>query len=133
MANVFTYGSLMFEPVWSRVVAGRYGQLAARLDGFDRFAVVGEDYPGAVPAPAGRIDGVVYLAVEEADVARLDDFEGADYRRTTVAVTAADGSTHAAETYVYLPVDRLAPTGWAPESFALEHFLATYCRDHAAF
>ena len=129
--NVFTYGSLMFAPVWSRVVAGAYRQVPARLDGFDRFAVVGELYPGAVPAAGGRLDGMLYLAVDDADVARLDDFEGAEYRRDSVTVVAADGSTHTAETYVYLPVDRLAPAAWVPDAFALDRFLATYVRDHA--
>jgi gamma-glutamylcyclotransferase (GGCT)/AIG2-like uncharacterized protein YtfP len=127
--NVFTYGSLMFPEVWGRVVAGRYASLAATLVDHARFAVHEQDYPGMTRAAAASVDGVLYLGVDDSDVARLDDFEGADYRRDVVVVRCADGRVREASTYLYLPTDRLLASPWDRDGFALERFLATYCRD----
>ena len=127
--HVFTYGSLMFDAVWSLVVAERYRSMAARLDGHVRHAIAGEDYPGMVARADQRVDGVMYLDVADVDLARLDRFEGDDYRRASLVVACADGVDREAETYVYLPVDRLLPTPWEPDAFALDRFIATYCRD----
>jgi gamma-glutamylcyclotransferase (GGCT)/AIG2-like uncharacterized protein YtfP len=127
--HVFTYGSLMFPQVWTRVVTGRYESVAATLVGHARFAVHEQDYPGMTRSASASVDGVLYLDVDDADVARLDDFEGADYRRDTVIVRCADGRVREAGAYLYLPSERLLPTSWEPEAFALDRFLATYCRD----
>ncbi len=126
---MFTYGSLMFAPVWSLVVAGVHRSLAATLADHARYRVVDEDYPGMVPQPGADVAGVVYLDVDAADLARLDRFEGDDYRRASITVTSADGAAIPAQTYVYLPTDRLLPTPWEPAAFALQRFLDTYCRD----
>jgi hypothetical protein len=88
--HLFTYGSLMFPAVWTRVVAGSYRSLPASLPGFRRRRVRGEDYPGLERAdvrtagedPAAMsVDGILYLDVAPADLDLLDEFEGADYRR----------------------------------------------------
>ncbi len=126
--SVFTYGSLMFTEVWSLVVAGRYRAADARLDRHARCSVVDQTYPGMVLSPDAQVAGVVYFDVDDADVARLDHFEGDDYRRDRVTVTLADGTTTAAETYVYLHVDRLLAAPWEPHAFALQRFIDTYCR-----
>ena len=77
MVSVFTYGSLMFDPVWSRVVAGSYERCEAILQGYDRKAVRGETYPVLMPSSAlSQVQGVVYCNVSSADLARLDHFEG---------------------------------------------------------
>lgn len=117
-SHVFTYGSLMFDAVWSRVVAGRYAALAARVDGLRRHAVRGETYPGAVRAPGASIEGRLYLDVDAADVLRLDAFEGPDYQRVVVPAVTADGATVDAGVYLYLPTDRLLDADWDVEGFA---------------
>ena len=132
MTDVFTYGSLMFAEVWTRVVTGRYRALAARLADHARFAVAGETYPGMIASAGATVDGVLYLDVDDADVARLDRFEGDDYRRETVTLACADGSTRTGDTYVYLPRDRLTKSPWDPDAFPMDVFIATYCRDHLA-
>ena len=126
--HVFTYGSLMFPPVWSLVVAGRYRSLAGTLAGHARFAVDAQDYPGMVVRSGASVDGVLYLDVDEADLARLDRFEGDDYRRAMVDVATAEG-TLPAETYVYLQAERLLASPWDPAAFAMQRFIDTYCRD----
>lgn len=127
--HVFTYGSLMFAPVWERVVSGRYRSLAAELSGYRRLAIVGESYPGIVDAKPGKVAGVLYCDVSAADLQALDDFEGSDYRRCSVAVTMPDGMPILAQTYVYLLPLRLATHDWDPGAFPLERFMATYCHD----
>lgn len=129
MKHVFTYGSLMFADVWSRVVAADYASIGATLDAHARFDVVDQTYPGMVPRADASVAGVLHLDVDDADVERLDRFEGDDYRRTTVLVECADGTQRHADTYVYLHRDRLLPSRWEPDRFALQRFLETYCRD----
>jgi gamma-glutamylcyclotransferase (GGCT)/AIG2-like uncharacterized protein YtfP len=127
--NVFTYGSLMFADVWTRVVVGRYRSVVATLMDHARFAVVEQSYPGMVSSIGAKVDGVLHLDVDEADVVRLDHFEGDDYSRTSIALICADGVTRDADTYVYRLADRLLPAPWDPDAFAMDHFIATYCRD----
>lgn len=126
--HVFTYGSLMFPEVWSLVVVGTHRRVEARLDDHARFAIGGEDYPGMVPAAGSQVAGVLHLDVDEADLERLDHFEGDDYRRASVDVFTEEGSMRA-ETYLYLLHDRLSSSPWQPDAFAMERFIVTYCRE----
>ena len=133
--HVFAYGSLMFPEVWTRVVRGRYRSAPAQVPDHARFMVRDETYPGAVAAPGQRLAGVLWFDVDAADLARLDRFEGADYRRIVVSARVADGADgaestgnrrHAAALYLYLPVERLLPRPWLPEEFDMATFLAVY-------
>ena len=126
--HVFTYGSLMFPRVWSLVVAGRYRSVVGSLDGHARFAVDEQDYPGMVLRSDASVEGVLYLDVDDADLDRLDRFEGDDYRRASVDVATPEG-TMRCETYVYLRPERLLAESWDPAAFALQRFIDTYCRE----
>jgi gamma-glutamylcyclotransferase (GGCT)/AIG2-like uncharacterized protein YtfP len=132
MTNVFTYGSLMFAEVWSRVVTGRYRSVDGTLRDHARHAVRDQDYPGMIELPGAVTEGLVYFDVSDEDLERLDRFEGDDYRRAVVTVVGIDGVTYPCGTYLYLPHERLLDTPWQPEAFAMNHFLATYCRDWPA-
>lgn len=127
--HVFTYGSLMFAEVWQRVVRGQYASHAATLDGYRRFAVRDETYPGIVTRAGGSVAGLVYADIDAADLARLDAFEGELYRRIDAVVTGANGHTMQVQTYLFLQPAGLTDQPWLPESFALQQFLATYCVD----
>ncbi len=130
--NVFTYGSLMFPEVWSLVVSGDYRAIQATLDGHARFAIDGETYPGMVRMRGSHVPGVVYLDVDDDDLARLDAFEGDDYLRAAVTVADLHSTAHAAQTYLYLPAERLLASPWQPDAFAMQRFIETYCRDRLA-
>jgi gamma-glutamylcyclotransferase (GGCT)/AIG2-like uncharacterized protein YtfP len=111
--NIFTYGSLMFERVWTVVVAGTYRKTNARLLGYQRRKIRGEAYPALVPGAADdQVDGVVYLDVGQRDAVRLDRFEGAFYskkKRAACFRAAAEfrpGSTFSKKNM---------PTLWKPE------------------
>ena len=101
MVNVFTYGSLMFDPVWSRVVAPGHDRCEAILTGYDRKAVRGEVYPVIVPSSTcSQVQGLVYLDVSVPDLARLDRFEGEYYFRKTEQVVTLNKTILPAEIYV---------------------------------
>lgn len=127
--HVFTYGSLMFAPVWQRVVRGHYRFERARLDGFARFAITGETYPGMVVQPGASVAGILYFDVDQPDIAALDAFEGEDYRRDTVRVARDANGEVEAQTYIYLLPHKLSSLSWQPESFEMERFIGTYCQD----
>lgn len=124
-AHVFTYGSLIF-PAMMEAVTGRVPSNGpARLSGFTRFALLDRDYPGIVPRDAGEILGRVYFDVGVAELARLDDFEGEEYRRERVRVVLSAGKLVDAFVYVLRPecADLVTDAPWDPEHF-LESELA---------
>jgi gamma-glutamylcyclotransferase (GGCT)/AIG2-like uncharacterized protein YtfP len=141
--HVFTYGSLMFERVWSRVVSGTYRKAAGSLVGFKRQRVTGQDYPALRIGDAGEagglaaVEGVIYFDVRPEDLSALDAFEGADYRRIQVPVTVrghapggpAAGSIVTADTYLFIADDQVEPGAWDPGRFErdrIERFLRDY-------
>jgi gamma-glutamylcyclotransferase (GGCT)/AIG2-like uncharacterized protein YtfP len=134
MKNVFTYGSLMFQPVWERVVTGTYESAPATIQGFRRLAVMGKEHPGLVIAKgAPPMLGRMYYDVSLDDIARLDQFETERYVRVSVAATI-NGTAVAAETYMALNLDELSDDDWDVGRFereGLPKFLATYVAQHA--
>ncbi len=128
-SHVFTYGSLMFPQVWQRVVRGDYRSAPARADDYVRYALAGETYPGMVVQPGASVQGVLYFGVDPADVAALDAFEGAEYRRDAISVTFDSGEAVMADTYIYLLPQKLSILPWLPENFQMARFIGTYCRD----
>jgi len=125
--DVLTYGSLMFEPVWSAVVTGRYSSRAVRVDGWQRYVIPGEDYPGAVLSAGSSMTGVVWEGVGAEYLARLDAFEGDQYERVRVLV---EPESRPAWIYAWRGARPLASTLWDPDAFAqrevMARFLASY-------
>ena len=130
--HVFTYGSLMYSPVWERVVTGSYRALPATVRGYARRRIAGEVYPALVDAESGdAVEGVLYLDVSAGDLAALDRFEGEAYERIAVRVEGEWGGAEA-WTYRYRELSRVEPAPWEPAAFerdGLARFLATYCRE----
>ncbi len=129
-AHLFVYGSLAFPAVWQKVVRGRYASAPARLDGYRRFAIRGETYPGMTTDPGSSVTGRLYLAVRADDLDRLDAFEGSDYRRIPVSVFLPDdGERLPACAYLYLRLERAASRDWDPVAFERDA-LADFLRDY---
>ncbi len=118
MKNIFTYGSLMFEPVWSNIVTGQYTSVGACLNGFVRKQVKRAEYPAIAPMPRAEVLGVVYFDVKGVDLKRLDEFEGAIYSREEVTVSTSSGDVLAGA-YVLRSQYRhlLSSLDWSPELF----------------
>jgi len=121
MPNVFTYGSLMFDPVWSRVVVSSHERCEAILQGYDRKGVLNEVYPVLIPSTShSQVEGIVYLDVFSSDLARLDQFEGEYFCRKAEQVVTLDMRILPAEVYVlkeeYYAI--ISPREWDPEHFS---------------
>lgn len=102
MARLFVYGTL-------RDVNRQRGWLGreppsrpARLEGYRLGPHAFGPWPAAGPAPSGSIDGVLLEDLSEADLLRLDEYEGVReglYRRV-LAVAIAGGERLEAFVYV---------------------------------
>jgi gamma-glutamylcyclotransferase (GGCT)/AIG2-like uncharacterized protein YtfP len=123
---VFAYGTLLFAEVMERVAGERCAATPAVLRGYARRALHGVAYPAVVAQPGAETEGVLYLGVTPAALARLDGFEGDLYDRISRPVKTADGE-RCAFVYVLRDAhrDRLSARGWDPEAFR--------ARDLAAF
>ncbi len=132
--NVFTYGSLMFPAVWSRVVRGSYRSALASIHGFRRVRVRDREHPALiVTAGAAELAGRVYFGVDTQDLARLDHFETPNYARVSIASTV-DGVAVSAQAYLALNFESLLATNWSASEFeakGLPVFLATYAVQNA--
>jgi gamma-glutamylcyclotransferase (GGCT)/AIG2-like uncharacterized protein YtfP len=128
MADLFVYGSLMFETVWMRVVGEQSAGMPAILDGYQRYAVRDETYPAIITQPGGRVEGRLMLSLRPQQLERLDAFEGTDYRRIDVEVRLG-GRLRPAQTYLFLRADQLLQQPWDVEGFArtgIIEFMARY-------
>lgn len=132
--NIFTYGSLMFPKVWSRVVRGEYRLAEATIHGFRRVRVRDCKHPALIiSANAAPIAGRLYYDVSADDVARLDHFETANYGRVAIAVTVVNHAV-VAQSYLALNVDSLFSEDWSIAEFeqhGLPIFNATYVVENA--
>jgi len=131
MTHIFTYGSLMFEQVWSEVVSGTYRQYPGRVSGFIRRSIFNEQYPAILPGPVNStVEGVLYLDIDLEDLSRLDEFEGSLYERQSVQVMT-DNNIFSAEAYVLSDSYRhiASDDNWDAEKFendGLQQFLSSY-------
>lgn len=118
---LFAYGTLQFPGIIAAVTGRDPSANPAVLDGYARFGIRNEPFPGIVPSAAHRVEGVLYTDVTPAERRRVDIFEGEPYRRETVTVRLPeDGTRIEAITYVIRPRWRtiLTASGWDPDEFA---------------
>ncbi len=133
--NVFCYGTLMFDSIWSSIITTQYLSLPGIIRGYSRKRVQGETYPCLIQdTPSSVVPGRVYLDVECRDVKLLDAFEGEYYRRTVESCRCIDGST--VNVYVYVLRDScryiLDDSPWDPLWFA-EEGLAPFTKKYGGF
>ena len=130
MTHLFVYGSLMYESVWQRLVSSRHRKIRARLSGYRRFRIRGQDFPGIIKSE-GHVDGIVYFDLDDKTIRRLDEFEAECYYRTSEQVTDTSGRVFDADTYVVQNAYRswLDDTEWDQAKFersGLQRFLTRY-------
>jgi gamma-glutamylcyclotransferase (GGCT)/AIG2-like uncharacterized protein YtfP len=122
--NVFTYGSLMFAPVWNSVCVGRYATKKMVLRDFHRYCIKNESYPAVVPQPGSRVEGLVYFDVSQADQLALNQFEGDEY---VLRHHQIDGLSIAF--YEYVALAHIDKRDWSPHDFeqkGLPEFLSRH-------
>ena len=124
--SLFTYGTLM-APAVMRAVSGRlFASQPASLDGHIRRSLRGAVYPGIIPGP-GSVTGVLYRGLDPHALTRCDQFEGNQYVRRSVHVTAASGDRVCALCYILAPAARhlMTDADWDFDQFMRLH-LARY-------
>lgn len=127
--HLFTYGSLMFPEVWARVMRAGQASRRATITGYSRRRLPGEVHPALVPDASESVTGVLYSGLTQAELDRLDRFEGDDYPRIPVRALPETGAEVEAFVYVYAHPERVSPDPWDPDLFereGLRRFLADY-------
>jgi len=129
--DVFTYGSLQFPSVLGAVIGRVPRAERAVLEGFARFRVRGASYPGLVPEPGARTEGVVWRGLDLDALTALDRFEGRLYERLRLPVRTRAGATLRAHVYVVAEARRsvLGAEPWDPVRFEREQ-LAAFLRSY---
>jgi len=105
--QLFVYGTLCDGDLRAAVLGRRLGAdqiVAALAEGWQAVLAGGRDYPMLVHAPGAQAMGLLLLGLTAADFARLDAYEGAEYRLAGIGVHGPAGPGSA---MAYLPV--LAP------------------------
>ena len=123
MSHLFTYGSLMFDQVWSLLINHDYQRSYGILNGFIRKAVINEHYPVVFrTSDTDRVEGLLYYNLRDADFRKLDAFEGEFYRRQQETIVLPQGLEIDAEVYVlknsYLHI--ASEHAWDPDRFLQE-------------
>ena len=123
LTNIFTYGTLMFEPVWIKVTGSPHNSQKAILTGFERKSVKDQFYPVLIPSKNQlKLQGVVYCDIDEATLCKLDMFEGDSYLRKIVRVNLYNGDALDAQTYIlkkeYYHI--IGSTDWDPLQFEIK-------------
>jgi gamma-glutamylcyclotransferase (GGCT)/AIG2-like uncharacterized protein YtfP len=122
--DLFAYGTLMEESIFSRVAGTIRPAAPASAQGWVRRRVRGEVYPAIAPQAGGVVNGVVYFDLPLEAWARLDAFEGEMYERSRLTVRGGDGREWEAFSYVAKPECRhlLGEDDWSFEEFLARDF-----------
>lgn len=133
MKHLFAYGTLMCREIFQQVTGLALTPVPARLTGYSRWAIQGEDYPAIIPDPVAQVEGVLYCQIPPSVWSLLDQFEGPGYRRESLKVELAEQILHA-ESYVLHPEwrHRLSWMGWDYEQF-LRDGKARFEREYQGF
>ena len=124
--RLFCYGTLQFPQLMARICGIRPRARPAVLDGYGCYTLEGAAYPGIRPEPGAQTRGVVYDGIDATRLARLDRFEGDEYRRARVQVRTSAARHQPAWVYVLRPehLACLSDAPWDPDRFARDHLAA---------
>lgn len=118
-ADIFFYGTLCHPQVLQRVTGGKaHIYIPAILSDHRRSRVYGADYPGVVGAIGDTVRGMLVQNLSQAEVKRLDLFEGDEYERREVHVNSIEtGTKYTCHVYIYLDESKLEAQEWSFEDF----------------
>jgi gamma-glutamylcyclotransferase (GGCT)/AIG2-like uncharacterized protein YtfP len=128
LRSLFVYGTLMLDDVVEALTGKTFRGQSARLDGFARYRVRGQVFPGILPEERGSTTGVLFTEVDDEAMAVFDWFEGDQYCRTTVDVTTDNGKV-TAEVYVIADDHR---GELLLEPWDYDQFLSLHAKDYVA-
>lgn len=111
-----------------QAVQNLYTFTPAILDNHCRHRVKFADYPGVVPEDGHCVRGIYATGLTEANVQKLDYFEGSEYKRANVKVTLLQqkdgeevkGEVKESSAYIFLYPEQLEKQEWDFEHFRKE-------------
>lgn len=130
MFDFFFYGTLVDADVRQLVLGRPIPDAAVRsatLQDFQRYSVLDQPYPAAVPQPGSAIDGVVMPGASLVDAAKLTCFEGSDYevqlRRVMIVGNTGGSSEDERNAWVYIASERVprGDPGWSIDDWRSRH------------
>lgn len=123
--NLGLYGTLLDAGIRALVFGGEWRNAGrpARLEGWGRYYVAGEKYPGIRHEAGSVIDVLVLNGVPPQALAAADIFEGDGYKREALPVVFTDtsGGMGSAMFYVPKPSIRLSRASWRYDAAWCEH------------
>lgn len=122
-AHLFTYGTLELPEVFAAVTGLRADGMPARLNGYARYRLKGEAYPGIIAAPGEGLQGTLYRDLDPATHKMIDHYEDTCYEKRRVRVTTREGTELFAMAYV-IPDEKsrlLSGQDWDPQQFIEQH------------
>lgn len=133
---LFFYGTLMDPEILASVLERQPSPQATEagwIVGYRRFYVRGETYPSLIHAgPEDRVHGTLYRPRSASEIARLNRFEGEEYRALIVEVKLSSGRRVAS--WAYFAID---PLGVSTEEWSFETWQrrdkARFLQDHAGW
>ncbi|KAK2002020.1 AIG2-like family protein [Colletotrichum falcatum] len=146
----FFYGTLMEPKVFFTVVQGNsdppqvikdlYTFTPAVLAGYTRYCIQDVSYPGMVPEESGSVLGIYATGLTDANVTKLDLFEGSQYEKKIVKVKVQGGGGGGQEAeeekeataYIYKRPELLKRQEWSFGNF-LKHNLQLWTRESYVF
>ena len=135
MTNLFTYGTLMYEPVWQTVIGKTFQTQKGVLWGYAAYKVRQDVYPAIIKAGADdSVPGLIYYDIDDVSLETLDRFEGEFYDRKIFDVAIDDSQQVACYAYVIKPVhfDILDCDIWSADWF-VQHGLKRFLKSYMGF
>ncbi|VAX13730.1 hypothetical protein MNBD_GAMMA24-1084 [hydrothermal vent metagenome] len=120
--SLFTYGTLEIPQVVQIITGQILTGVPARLEGYARYQLKNQAYPGIIQEADASITGTLYLDLDDMLVARIDEYEDTCYERRSLQVITKNGMTVAAQAYVVAQENRelLSSRPWDQERFIRE-------------
>lgn len=106
-----------------------YRSAPATAQGYARYTLADDTYPGMIVSESATVEGVLYFDVDAQDLAVLDAFEGREYRRDPGNVVINYGKSVIACTYILMAEQRLSGLPWESQAFQMSRITGAYCRD----
>jgi len=114
--KLFAYGTLQDAELLRRLLGRTLPGTPASLEGYARYTVAGEDYPGIVAEAGAETPGLLLRGIRPEEWERIDRYESDLYVRLPMQVRLCDGSACVAYGYVVPPHQQhiLSDAPWDP-------------------
>lgn len=121
MLPIFTYGTLMYQPLWLKIAEHQRLPIPAVTKGFARCSIENSLSCSLVAAAGGHVAGMLYGGLSESEIVRLDEYTASLFERVQLQVVTPN-ETIVAYSYVIKPEfeSRILPKTWNQRRF--EHF-----------